>query len=243
MSDFHVQVCGGFGNRVRAMISAICWAEDLSRKVTIWWWVHDKACPCAFDKLFEYASLPPWVKVEDGYLEDAIECLQSDEFIGAGYPSRVKSYGHFHSSDPERWLRHLRALQPAAAIRHRAEQIPRQGVLGIHIRRGDNLRATEDSPLSAYLFTIWEKYRDYRAYIIATDCPQARYVLTSLFPERCFFPARVQHRFSEEGIIEAAVDFFSIARCPVILGSAHSSFTDMAAGYGGGTLTIIRNSS
>lgn len=242
MSDFHVQVCGGFGNRVRAMISAICWAEDLGRKVTIWWWVHDRACPCPFEKLFERSSLPSFVKVEDGFLEDAVECLQPHEFIEAGYPTHVKSYGHFHSSDPERWLRHLRALVPAKAIRERAEKIPKEGVLGIHIRRGDNLRATEDSPLNAYLFEIWEKYRETRAYIVATDCPQARYILTSLFPDRCFFPARVQHRFSEEGIVEAAVDFFSLARCPVILGSMHSSFTDMAAAYGGATLTLVKQS-
>jgi hypothetical protein len=240
MSELHLQVCGGFGNRLRALISGICWAEDLGRTLHVWWWSLDRACPCAFDKLLEVSSLPSWVTIHSGYLEQAVECLQSDEFVKAGYPTHIKSYGHFHSSDPERWLKYLRFLKPVASIAERVAQIPRQNAVGIHIRRGDNLKAAEESPLYRYIDEIWTHYRNASPFVIATDCPQAQYVLLCLLQDKCLFPARNMCRFSEQGIYEAVVDFFSLARCPVILGSAHSSFSDMAAAYGSSELKIIR---
>lgn len=241
-AELHVQVCGGFGNRVRAMISAICWGEDLGRRVTIWWWESDMACRCGVEKLLDLSDLPSWVSVRGGYLDPSVPvCLQSDEFIAAGYPSAIKSYGHFHTSDPERWLQYLRRLRPVASIAERVALLPpSEQLVGIHIRRGDNQRAAEDSPLSAYVNEIWDRYREAPAFVIATDCSQAQYVLLCLLQHRCLFPARNIDRYSELGVYEAVVDFFSLARCRVILGSAHSSFTDMAAAYGSSELKIIR---
>lgn len=241
-AELHVQVCGGFGNRLRAMISAICWGEDLGRKVVIWWWQHDLACMCGFDKLLDLSGLPPWVEVHAGYLDPSVpECLQADEFVAAGYPSAMKSYGHFHSSDPQRWLGYLRMLRPIGPIAERIALLPPPDqLIGLHIRRGDNQRAAADSPLSAYVSEIWDHHRNARHFVIATDCPEAQYVLLCLLQDRCIFPARNINRYSEQGVYEAVVDFFSLARCRIILGSAHSSFTDMAAAYGSCELKIIR---
>lgn len=203
------------------------------------------ACRCGFEKIIDFSGLPSWVTVRSGYLDASIPtCLQSDEFIAAGYPEAIKSYAHFHTSDPTRWIRYLRAIKPAASIAERLTFLPPpQELIGIHIRRGDNQRAAEDSPLSAYISEIWDHYREAPAFVIATDCSQARYVLLSLLQDRCIFPARNIHRYSEQGVYEATVDFFSLARSRVILGSAHSSFTDMAAAYGSCELKIIRGKS
>ena len=238
--ELHLQVCGGFGNRLRALVSGICWAEDLSRTLHLYWWNYDRACMCPIEKLLDLSSIPNWVKIHAGYLEQPIECLQPSEFIDAGYPTHIKSYGQFHTSDPERWLRHLRALRPSRLIAQRVAMIPRIHSVGIHIRRGDNLRAAEESPLPAYIDELWRNHKETSNFIIATDCPEARYLFQILFPQKSIFPARVQFRYSEEGVYEGCVDFFSLAACPTILGSAHSSFTDMAAAYGGAQLKIIR---
>lgn len=236
----YLQVCGGIGNRLRALVSGICWAEDLGRRLIVMWW-QDNSCQCSFDKLFDPSGWPSWVEIRAGCLDGEVPvCLQSDEFVAAGYPLAFKSYGHFHSSDPQRWLRYLRALRPVASIQARVDSLPREGLLGIHIRRGDNYKAAEDSPISAYLYEIWKHYQGAGHYVIATDCSEAQFVFLRLFQWRCIFPAHNIHRYSEQGIYEAVVDFFSLARCPVILGSAHSSFTDMAAAYGGAELKIIR---
>ncbi len=240
MEELHLQVCGGFGNRLRALVSGICWAEDLNRTLHIYWWQFDRACMAPMEKLLDLSSIPSWVQIHPGFLEQPIECLQPSEFIEAGYPSYIKSYGQFHNSDPERWLRHLRALRPSRLIAQRVALIPRLDTLGIHIRRGDNLRATEESPLSAYIEEIWKHHRETKNFVVSTDCSEARHLFQLLFPERSMFPARVLFRYCEEGVYEGVVDFFSLAVCPTILGSAHSSFTDMAAAYGGADLKIIR---
>lgn len=241
-AELHIQVCGGIGNRLRALVSAVCWGEDLGRKVVIWWWSKDLACFSPHEAIFDFSGLPAWVEVRNGCLDGQVpECLQPEEFIRAGYPSAFKSYGHFHTSDTPRWLRYLRAIRPVASIAERVNVLPpREELVGIHIRRGDNCRAAEDSPLSAYLMEIYDNYRAVKHFVVATDCPQSQFVLMCVFQDHCIFPARTIHRYSEQGVYEAVVDFFSLARCPVILGSAHSSFTDMAAAYGGCELKIIK---
>ena len=75
-------------------------------------------------------------------------------------------------------------------------------------------------------------------FLVATDEENVRETLRILFPGRCLFPSRVLNRNTEEGMIEAAIDFFSLARCSRIVGSVGSSFSDYAAEYGGSELIL-----
>jgi hypothetical protein len=58
------------------------------------------------------------------------------------------------------------------------------------------------------------------------------------FPGKCVFAARLLERYTEEGMIEGAIDFFALARCQTLLGSYYSSFTEIAALYGDTKLVI-----
>ena len=232
----YLRVCAGLCNRLRALVSGICWAEDFGRPLVIYWFSGNIECPARFDVLFEKGSLPPWVTVIDENGMGGTRCLQPAEFTYTKMDSiNIYSYGQFHTSDKERWLNHLRRLQPISFLKERITTTTNS--IGVHIRRGDNRRAREVSTTELFLEAM--KMDGAASFVVATDCEDTRRLLEETFPGRCTFPARTLNRTQEIGIQEAVIDFFSIAQCHKLLGSANSSFTECAAMYGNSELKII----
>jgi hypothetical protein len=101
------------------------------------------------------------------------------------------------------------------------------------------------SPVSAFVERM--KREDPEVlFVVATSDDGIQAYLEQNMPGRCIFPARVREprdgMGSIEGAKEALVDFLSLARCRRILGTYWSSFTDLAAEYGGAELEVIRSS-
>ncbi len=239
MSELHLQVVAGLANRLRAMISGICFAEDLGIKCILHW-SADYACGSRFESLFDPMSLPDFVSVTHLPLIKPYECLSTEDMEHVTKvwdrqtPLLLKSYGHFHRSDMPRWIKYLRKLQPTEEINKEVEaRLPpfdQSRFLGIHIRRGDNVKSIEASPLQAFLKRMDENDS---FFVVATDDAWIREQLKLRFPGRVWFPARTLERHSEEGMKEAVIDFFCLTRCSSILGSFYSSFSEIAALYGG----------
>jgi hypothetical protein len=53
---------GGMCNRLQALVSGICWAEDLSCNLVVSWPYHPYTF-CRFEDLFEIRSLPSFVSI------------------------------------------------------------------------------------------------------------------------------------------------------------------------------------
>ena len=150
----------------------------------------------------------------------------------------MKSYGWFHRSDPERWLKHLRALKPSQYIEERLSNRSFDDTLGVHIRRGDNEKSIQGSPLSVFLDLL--AVNPSPKFLVATDDADVRAIFQKHFPQKCVFVANVLARNTEQGMIEAAIDFFALSRCKKILGSVYSSFSDIAALYGKAELILAK---
>ena len=233
----HLQVCAGLCNRLRALVSGVCWAEEFGRPLIIYWFSGNIECPARFDVLFDKDSLPCWVTVKDENLVGGKKCFQPVNFTYTKTDMiKIYSHGQFHDSDKERWLNHLRRLQPISFLKERL--LTTTNFVGVHIRRGDNKKARELSTTELFLDAM-KMERDDTSFVVATDCEDTRRLLEETFPGRYRFPARNLNRTLEIGIQEAVIDFFSIAQCPKLLGSANSSFTDCAAMYGNSELKII----
>ena len=241
-----VQVCAGLANRIRALVSGICLAEDLDRNLVLHWPSQEPSCCARFEVLFDEHSLPPFVTVTSEYMEKPTMVLQPDEcqsyldkMLGKG-PLEIKSYGQFYRPNNEQFLRHLRYLKPADHIRKEIEQrlasTNMLDTVGVHIRRGDNKKSREQSPMSAFCARL--SFEKATTLLVATDDENVRETLRIYFPGRCLFPSCVLNRNTEEGMIEAAIDFFALARCSKIIGSVGSSFSDYAAEYGGCPLVL-----
>lgn len=244
MSEIHLQVVAGLANRMQALVSGICLAEDYGLPLIVHWSI-DHACAAVFDSLFDPQSLPSFVKVTPHALLKAFPCMspQDLEHVKKVWdhkkPLTLKSYAHFHTSDTSRWLKYLRLLQPTSKLLQEVEfRLPpfdQSRFLGVHIRRGDNEKSIQGSPYSAFLKYLEE---DDSFLVVATDDEEVRDDLKKRFPSRVWFPAKVRNRHTEEGIQEAVIDFFCLIRCPKILGSVASSFTELASLYAGNKLVL-----
>jgi hypothetical protein len=248
-----LQVHGGLCNRLRSLVSGICWAEDLSCRLVVSWPYDNQVTYCRFEDLLDPGSLPSYVTVIPCQL-GAVTACRSESEMGSRVASasrngdsslRLLSSDQFHESDQERWVGHLRALRPTREILARVSDVlepapgPRIGVL---VRRHGHEVTTEESPLSEFLQPM-RKEDPHTVFVVASDDDDAQACLENEFPGRCLFPARFRERDfhrSREGMKEVLVNFICLARCPRILAAYWSSFGYVAADYGGAQLVEIR---
>jgi hypothetical protein len=115
-------------------------------------------------------------------------------------------------------------------------------IVGVHIRRGDNEASVQVSPLDLFLARMHkETEQDPKArFFLATDDPASEQAVMAEFPGRVTVRAKDRSRNRTRGVQDALVDLLVLSKCPLILGSYWSSFSQTAAELGGGTLEIIR---
>lgn len=246
MSELHLQVLAGLCNRFRALVSGICLAEELGLRLVVHWSL-DHACGTLFENLFDPSTLPPFVTVTSAPLTKAYHILSDKdlEIIRKTWdrklPLVVKSYAHFYTEDMVRWTNWLRQIRPRKEI---AEEVERRlppfdptRFLGVHIRRTDHVKCIAASPLEAFLARL---DKTDSVLILATDDIVVRRDLEKRYKGRIFCPSQVLQRNNDIGMREGMIDFLSLARCPMILGSSGSSFSEMAALYGGSTIEFVK---
>jgi hypothetical protein len=247
MPTIHLQVCAGFANRVRALISGICLAEDLELPLIVHWFSMSPECACRFQMVLDSDSLPKTVKVvpEDTYMAQEVLSRDDWEKVYSNWDMKsdvyIKSHGIFYTN--AHWNDHLRKLQPSPFVKQivqrRTATVPWERAMGIHIRRGDNKKSIDGSPLSAFLKKMRKESDAY--FVICTDDLGTKELLMVEFGDRSVFPATVLSRKTEEGMIHGVVDFFALTKCRKIWGSVASSFTEIAARYGNTELEVVTN--
>jgi hypothetical protein len=245
MPTLHVQVCAGFANRVRALVSAICLAEDLQIPLVLHWFPMSPECACRFSAVLDAESLPKTCKVVPEDLYQAIEVQSSDtwDLLYRRWDQKsdlyLKSYGKFYAN--AKWEAHLRALKPTRLVKEflqrRCNDVPWEKAIGVHIRRGDNKKSIEGSPLENFLQKMRENKEAF--YVVATDDTKVKEQIISEFGDRCIFPAVTLSRKTEEGMMNGVADFFALAKCVEVWGSYWSSFSEIASVYGNIGLTIV----
>ena len=245
MPTLHLQVCAGFANRVRALVAGLCAAEDLQIPLVVHW-PPTLECACKVSTVLDGESLPKTVKVVPDALESPLEVVSTDDWgkVLSEWDERsdlrIKSYGIFRGS--ETFEEHLRRLQPSSFVKEflqrRCGHLDWPSAIGVHIRRTDNLKSILGSPFESFLDTM-RKEEATALFVVATDDMTVRASLLQEFGPRCIFPAYVLTRQTEEGMLHAAADFFALSICPRILGSVGSSFSEIAARYGGCRLELM----
>lgn len=248
----------GFANRLRALVSAMCAAEDIQAPLKVLWPHEPYIHTSQFRALFDTESLPSWMKVDEAVLaphtgwKDIKEVLTQEDWdfwldrMGSKRPIRIKSHGHFYKSDQERWLGHLRSLKPNVVLAAKRDilfhSLPSSmTIVGVHIRRGDNKKSMEESPSELF----WEMMRSYNEsvlFYLATDSAEERATAMKLFPRRILVGSTILDRNDPFSGSNAMIDFICLSSCSEILGSYYSSFSEMAAMYGGVKLRVVKRS-
>lgn len=232
-----VDVRAGLGNRLQALVSAICMAQDMGKKLQVIW-APEEACNAKFQDLFQKDSFPLWVKITLGPCMETpvkITCQkEADDYISRKDSRPILSYSRFYVRDEDAWMSWLRRLIPAISL----PEFPSGRRVGIHIRRGDHTESTKRSPLQLFIDAM-NRESDSTVFIVATDDPNVRASLQGVFRHRVFFPASVLSRTSIKGMKDAVVDMFSLSKCEMIYGSAGTSFSTLAAMLGDIPLHVL----
>lgn len=244
----YLEVNAGLCNRIRALVSGICWAQHLNRDLVVCWPSFKPECIAEFTDLFTESSVPPNVKILNNTLSQRQTCLSPADAnrllqnVPAEVPISIISHGCFWSLNKELWLSHLRNLQPSLAVATVLATWNLKGLrntdTAIHIRRTDNQKAIQLSPFTMFLEYIQNNPEE--RFALFTDDTDAADMLNVQFGYQILTFESVRSRVSKEGMIEAAAVFFSLASRKRIIGSANSSFSEIARDYGNNLLEVLR---
>jgi hypothetical protein len=263
---FVVELQGGLANRLRALWSAHAFALRYQRPVVVLWPLTAEL-GCAHQQLFTLSSPVRLISVDPArpWQHLALRLgrwLFSSLRLGLNRPVDAgEAWGRPLRFAPGwlpfQWIQtcaefensqHLAApFVPLPALRQRAAARlaeARAGgapVLGVHIRRCDHLLAIAGSDTAAFVTAMQAQLRGQPAsrFLLCTDDPAEVKPLHAVFGDRLLWSAPAcLDRSRQQAAIAALVDFLALAGCDAILGSHLSSFSLLAARYGGVPLTI-----
>lgn len=133
---------------------------------------------------------------------------------------------------------------PIEEIRHKVNIqscLFTENVIGVHVRRGDNVWSIEQSPLQLFYEKLDLEIDNNERTIIylATDSEEVKVKMKERYGQRVSFQANSADRSSVSGIQDGIVDMYTLAKTKKIYGSFQSSFSEMAAQISGIPLEIL----
>jgi hypothetical protein len=139
-------------------------------------------------------------------------------------------------------------FRPAPDILETAEGVTKtfpSNCVGIHIRRTDNTQSIAASRTGDFVDRMRREVEadPSVAFFLATDSPEEERALREMFPGRILtYEKRSLERDSEQGIVDAYVDYLCLAATRKIYGSFYSSFSRCAAALRNIELEIVTGS-
>lgn len=114
-------------------------------------------------------------------------------------------------------------------------------VIGVHIRRTDNIRSIKKSPLNLFIEKMDQEIAidPNVKFYVASDSFKEKMKLKDRYGNRIITSLKEAERNSEEGIKEALVELCILSKTKKIYGSAHSTFSELAAQISGIDLVIL----
>ena len=136
-------------------------------------------------------------------------------------------------------------FQPASEIAEVvATRVSRCGehVVGVHIRRTDNLQSIKNSPDEVFIREMERmlSVRPETGFYLATDSDEVKARFGREFGDKVYCSRQTAVRDTLEGIKEAAIEMFTLAGTEEIIGSYFSSFSEAAAMLGNIPLRQLR---
>lgn len=268
MKTFTLVPVGGLANRYYAISSAISFCQDNSISLKVFWF-KDRGMGADFHSLFNLNSTLDNVKVIDATWKDYIydcprrrnlwlpsifqyfafqkrlfyakftlsELQQSVELFNSVYLVHCHSFYRidplFNYIFPNKGIQQL--------ISDRICKFKNRRVIGLHIRRTDNLDSIKYSPLSLFEDKIREELKvdPDTLFYVASDSILEKKQLINLFGDHILTIMIETRRDNEEGIVEAMVELYTLAHCEKIYGSAYSTYSTLASDLFSAKLVIL----
>jgi hypothetical protein len=229
---------GGFCNRLRAIVSAVLWAEDIGAILEIYWPVEIGHMPCHLEQLIDSTSIGYLTQVHNGYIR-AKQVLGEDDMRTSIVASQnniiIQSYSIFHRDlevRSERGLAALRKIRILPYLNGIADvEMPEGNYIGLHIRRTDHVKCIEASPLSAFEEFVSKVLSENPStkFLLSTDDVSVKNRFSERFGSTIVSPIRTLGRMTGEQQELGVVDWLLLQKCSKIYASAGSSFSELAA--------------
>lgn len=238
-----IEPVGGLCNRMRAVRSAVGIAKRLNKKLVVVWKKNDELV-CEFNQIFQpiedvtviecnkmgiirlkLMSFSKVLKQNDLYNGEKT-LFTLDDFIKVVNPKiYIKTYSDFFK------MENINIFKPKKEIMQKVNKIVNSNnVIGVHIRRTDNQESINNSPIILFEKIIEKEIATNKNKILlSTDSEDVQNLISSKYKENIIFNKKHFSRKSNQGIIDAAIDLYSLSKCKKIYGSYQSSFTDIAS--------------
>ncbi len=243
--ELHVVVCAGLANRLRAFLSACCWAQHLHCRLRLTWPVGNMECNAKFQDLFTQSALPPCIRIDTGPVLTKPLLIKTEEemktYLATGGKGPVESYARFWNPSCELWIQSLLFLKPVLLSPfHRKDDW-----IGIHIRRGDHIQARQHSPLTLFIPIIRKHLEEDHHVFVCSDDPSTLQEIKLLFEASTklhISEGWKGGRGSRQGIQNAVRDLWTLAQCGQgIYSCFQSSFGECASWIYGVPFTTVHN--
>ncbi len=249
-----IEPMGGLCNRFRAIDSAVALGHEIGLPVHVLWHINDRVgasfsdlfqTPEEIYRLTEFSS--DFLKLKQVQICRALDvrrpssyCLRADikklldqDFDFRQFSRRKRLHfktldRFFHPYGIKRLFRPLPAIQQVIDSRCAGFV----NCVGVHIRRSDHRISMKYSPTSMFVDRMKNELRDTDCdmFFVATDDDNEEELLKRTFGDRVITHSkRSRSRANSQAIEDAVIDLFCLSRTNRIIGSAFSSFTQMAA--------------
>jgi len=241
-----IRTQGGFCNRLRAIVCASMWAEDLGLDLEIYWPEEIGHMACGIEEILDISTIPRLTLTRAAFLKSAHQVLNSSDMLTVlqlGCDPRIQSYSIFHNDFfKERGLAILRGIKVLPYLETIAtSQMAFTRPIGIHIRRTDHLNCIKASPLPAFeakVSALLEENPGHQ-FFLASDEISVKNKFKELYAGSITSPIYTLGRMTKEQQQHGIVDWLLLHKCSKILASRGSSFSELAALRAGIVLEVV----
>ncbi|MFV0581712.1 MAG: hypothetical protein ACK5N4_06665 [Parabacteroides gordonii] len=116
-------------------------------------------------------------------------------------------------------------------------------VIGVHIRRTDNIYSIKESPTELFIFKMEEEVKHNKGnvcFYLASDSLEVKKELVSRFGNQIITSMKPTSRNNKQGIIDAFVELNILSRTDKIYASSKSSFSELAHYLSNNEFEIVR---
>lgn len=262
---------GGLANRFYAITSAIAFCKDYNIKLKVIWFKDkgmgadfhslfelsedvDKSIVEIVDaKWYHYIYDRP--RKRNLWLPWLWQRLIFDQILNEKYAYRSKSFfktvlnnstNSYFVCFFQFYLKFdvLKSIHPNHKVCEMIESrmlLLGENIIGIHIRRTDNILSIEKSPLTLFIDKIYYEISRNPSikFYIASDSVDEKNKIKSIFGDKIFYSDIAARRDTFEGIINAVVELYILSKTKKIYGSYASTFSTLAANISGINIDIL----
>ena len=248
-----IQPSGGLCNRMRVINSSLELAKRKGTKLLVLWYCADEL-NAPFEALFQlvdefqvinftslkdlrklWYQLTARTKISNADIENnkTNGILNQDFFDSIKLPAYIFTWEHFYPADE-----YFKLFKPTAELQKRIDEVTKhftKDMVSVHIRRTNQVTSIAYSKTENFIDLMNREITENPdvKFFLATDDKDEEALLRKTFPGRIVSNEnRTLRRDSLDGMYDALLDLYCLARCKKIIGSYYSSFTDTAAALG-----------